>query len=302
MASRFPIHRFAFPQDRGRRDRLGDRERLLREIERRGRPIEDCLHELGIDPYYLGQRFLDMDRTDIWGDSRRNGFQGPVRRTHDHWGADAAEEHPAPISRTRMMVNPEPQPQSIGKAMKSLHKQIGKAEECYNNFVIEYDSDVQSIKKYGSPEVLKELWAAKVTGKEANEDESGGDEDAESYRKKFERQNRSLLEAMKKAVSSELKETGSARYTEAFKEKSERAIRLLDRVALFRDQIGKLLEKAPNGESYCKDLVKELRGLKNLVDPEAELYKDLYKDVGCDDGVEGGGSQSGGGDDESWGS
>lgn len=295
MAPRFPIHRFAFPQDRGRRDRLGDRERLLREIERRGRPIEDCLHELGIDPYYLSQRILDIDDTDIWSDPRRDGIQEPVRGTRDRWAAGATEEYPATIFRTRTMANPrDSPPQSIGKAMKNLQKQVAKAEQCYSDFVMEYDNDVQFIRKYGSREVLKELWAAKVTGKKSTDFEDGGDEGVENYRKKFDEQKKSLLGAMKNAASSELKETGSAHYTDAFNEKSERAIRLLDRVALFRDQISRLLEKAPSGEHYCKDLVNELGQLKSLVDPESELYKDLYKDSGCDDGEEGGSSQSGG--------
>jgi hypothetical protein len=165
----------------------------------------------------------------------------------------------------------------IGKAMKNLHKQISKAEECYGNFLSEYESDVHAIKKYAEVRVLKTLWEAKVNGRKRTSEGDDEEDRAKGYERKFQEQQGHLLKALDIAISSTLKETGTSQDCEAQLEKQDRADRLISKVSLAFGQIRSLLNAVSDREQSCKDLLAELRILKVLVDPEAEMNRDLYR-------------------------
>jgi hypothetical protein len=188
----------------------------------------------------------------------------------------------------------------IGKAMKSLHKQIIRSEEVYNNFMSDYENEVASIKKYCPPEMLKKLWVAKMVGLKRTGDDIDDrtDSDCDGYMEKFAMQKETLEISLKEAVSSVVKDVGVTRRNEEQHEKvarGDQARRLLQKVSVYKSQLSELLEDAPMREQSCKDLLIELGTLRALVDPGAEMNRELYRVGGCDEGDNEGESENSGG-------
>lgn len=72
------------------------------------------------------------------------------------------------------------EPLPFGRAKNKLLEQLGKAEEIYSGFQRDFDSDIGSIKKYATVEVLNELWVLRVLGnkdpKAIQGDDAGNDD------------------------------------------------------------------------------------------------------------------------------
>lgn len=182
----------------------------------------------------------------------------------------------------------------FSKAMKSLYKTIGSAEAFYGQFLNDFESDIQNIKDYAGPELLKKMWRNKVENKKQKEDE-------ESYQDMFDKQRTSLLATMRDFVGSVLdKDTVRGWRDEDSKDKEELVEALRQKVSFYCAQIRPILKGTPDRHS-CKRVLGDLKLLKEAVDPDSELNKDLFKKSG-DGGSGNGGNDNGGsgngGDDE----
>ncbi|PBP25245.1 ribonuclease p complex subunit [Diplocarpon rosae] len=164
----------------------------------------------------------------------------------------------------------------FGKAMIKLHKVIGRAEDFYNQFLSNYDSDIAAIKPYAKSNVLNKLWIMKVSGKaDDGSSENGGEYlDGEGSLQKFNDWREKLSQALKDAVDCKISEGQEPRKSASRAESMER---LRKKVVTAYEQIKVLLCDAKTGRESCRVLLVELGLLKNLVDPEAESNQGLVK-------------------------
>lgn len=180
----------------------------------------------------------------------------------------------------------------FSKAMKILYKSIGSAEAFYGQFINDFESDIQNIKDYAAPELLKEMWINKVKkGKKQMEDE-------ESYQDTFDKQRTSLLTAMREFVESVLDKDEVRGWRDGdSKDKKELIEALRQKVSFYCAQIRPVLKGTPDRHS-CKRVLGDLKLLKEAVDPDSELNKELFKKSGNGGGGDGNGGSGNDGDAE----
>ncbi|KAK2629045.1 hypothetical protein QTJ16_002148 [Diplocarpon rosae] len=164
----------------------------------------------------------------------------------------------------------------FGKAMIKLHKVIGKAQDFYNQFLSNYDSDIAAVRPYAKSDVLNKLWIMKVSGKpdDGSLEDGGEISDGEGSLDKFHDWRDKVTQALKDAVDCKINEGQEPRKSASRAESMER---LRKKVVTANEQIKVLLHDAKNGRDSCRVLLVELSLLKNLVDPEAESNQGLVK-------------------------
>ncbi|OWO97784.1 hypothetical protein B2J93_8895 [Marssonina coronariae] len=210
----------------------------------------------------------DYDHTPTRGSGSRR--QGPevtrFRYPSDH------HDHP----RQFRMAAPAKNAIPFGRAMIKLHKVIGKAEDFYNQFLSNYDSDIAAVKPYAKSEVLNKLWIMKVTGKADDCSYGDGEENSEGEGSldRFNEWRKKVTLTLKDAVDCKISEGQEPRKSTSRVESMER---LRKKVATANEQLKVLLHDAKNGRESCRVLLVELGLLKTLVDPEAESNQGLLK-------------------------
>ncbi|KAK6582777.1 hypothetical protein PZA11_005185 [Diplocarpon coronariae] len=210
----------------------------------------------------------DYDHTPTRGSGSRR--QGPevtrFRFPSDH------HDHP----RQFRMAAPAKNAIPFGRAMIKLHKVIGKAEDFYNQFLSNYDSDIAAVKPYAKSEVLNKLWIMKVTGKADDCSYGDGEENSEGEGSldRFNEWRKKVTLTLKDAVDCKISEGQEPRKSTSRVESMER---LRKKVATANEQLKVLLHDAKNGRESCRVLLVELGLLKTLVDPEAESNQGLLK-------------------------
>ncbi|KAG9248504.1 hypothetical protein BJ878DRAFT_476460 [Calycina marina] len=173
---------------------------------------------------------------------------------------------------------------SIVKSLKKLNRRIEVSEEFYNNFLSEYDSDVDHIKKYCPKGILMSLWAFRVKGEKYIQDDDQNDNGLEDSSEKFEIHKTQTAQDLKDVLSSSMKDFKGSRLASAE--------RLKEKIYTYKGQISRLLEQAPRSRTHCEALLGEFKELKEIIRPDSDKNKDIFSRGGAD------GDESDGEDDE----
>ena len=152
--------------------------------------------------------------------------------------------------------------QPIGKSMKKLHKLLGDAEEAYQKFLGDFDSETDSIKQYAKATLLIELWQRKVDGKKANADDEDSGEPSD-FAKSHEGMKKKLAAALNTAIRSTVGENKGPRAAIRL----EDADRLRQKADTASAQIMDLLNKVPKNREYCVSLLRKFRINKRAAVP-----------------------------------
>ncbi|KAG4420573.1 hypothetical protein IFR04_006280 [Cadophora malorum] len=206
--------------------------------------------------------FLDQDIT-----QRRNFASGDC-------GTDPQAMRPADRNRHSRanMAGQGKHGQPIGKSMKKLHKLLGDAEEAYQKFLGDFDSETDSIKQYAKAALLIELWQRKVDGKKANADDEDSGEPSD-FAKSHEGMKKKLAAALNTAICSTVGENKGPRAAIRL----EDADRLRQKADTASAQIMDLLNKVPKNREYCVSLLNEFAVLKEMIDPTKDANKKVYR-------------------------
>jgi hypothetical protein len=182
---------------------------------------------------------------------------------------------------------------SFAAALTKLFKVLGKAEDLYSSFQGEYEKEVSSIRKYATYDVMDHLWKLRIGGKREKNDLRDADAQiddethGEKPSQKFEDMKTKIVHTMEAVLDSTIKEDrGSGRSKTCY----EACDRLKEKVAIATNQIGKLLESVTRSPENCTALLNEIRLLKSLADPNADVNKNVFKaseDDESDSGNEG---------------
>lgn len=168
--------------------------------------------------------------------------------------------------------------------MRKLHGQMEAAETFYQGIQQEFDNDTTAMKKYATEEVLTELWQNRVNGKRDSRLEAEDTADDDSFREtkfQFMEMRKDIERALAIALQSSTKiEKGESKKSRG---RCEDARRLQKKVGTAAGDILDLLVKATMERDECEALLRELGGLKKLIDPEADENKRLYKTTAEDD-------------------
>ncbi|KAL5328435.1 hypothetical protein ACEPPN_001934 [Leptodophora sp. 'Broadleaf-Isolate-01'] len=197
---------------------------------------------------------------------------------------------PEPQALKPAFRNPRPRPnmsrqgkegQPTGKAMKKLHKILTAAEQTYSAFQDEFDSEIEPIKKYATPEsMVDRMWNMKFNGKKGSTD----NEDAPEKGEKFATKHNDAVTKLGSALSDAVHSTdGQGRQSRKSKHRAENADRLREKVETASSQIMSLLKKLPDDREYCASLLGELKLLIALVDPDEATNVALYKSGDADE-------------------
>lgn len=183
----------------------------------------------------------------------------------------------------------------FGKAMQWLHEALLDAKKYYQKFHNEYNREVQSI-KYASAEILKTLWASKVSGKGAPAGGQAGSQDKKSggrWEEQFAYKKKNLHEAMEAALNASLRlgEQDSPKATTL-----EARKRLQEKVDTACHHVLDLLDSAMEASENCKAFLGELKLLEDLVD--LTKNKILFEGGDGGDVGAGGGQDNGGSNDD----
>ncbi|KAL5326317.1 hypothetical protein ACEPPN_007455 [Leptodophora sp. 'Broadleaf-Isolate-01'] len=214
-------------------------------------------------------------------DGRFMAMDDPYYDAPDHSPPRRGEGGPEPQAmrpRQRQNMAGQGKQLSITKAMKNLHKVIGKAKAMYGKHRSDFDDETRPVKKYTADALLVKLWDAKFKGKKSSDENDDNDDQDEGdvvpFSKKHEDMTKSLDTALLEAVHSSV--TGQS--THKFKLRLDAAGRLQEKVKTASEHIIRLLDKMPKEREHCVSLFEELTMLEALVDPDNETNKKMFKD------------------------
>ncbi|KAJ8066234.1 hypothetical protein OCU04_005318 [Sclerotinia nivalis] len=170
----------------------------------------------------------------------------------------------------------------FGKAMKKLRTVVKEAGTVYSEVLKEYDTDVQSVKKYTPDRILRQLWCLKLdsvskipeqtedSNHYGNRHQQGNNvkkinDSEDTLYEQLNRQISQVVEALKQARMSIVGEKSSATLFKA----SER---LKEKIDTTGRQILELFQRARDGSQDSEALLDELNGLFNLLESSKKLY------------------------------
>jgi hypothetical protein len=195
------------PMNLLRRD-CSNRERFDPFIDRYGRGLDSYFEDLAFDSRArrgVDSQIVDMSRLEPRGSIERSIVK--VRKIGNR--PVVVEEFTYPTLRSETMAQRK-QPLPFGRAMNKLLEQLGRAEELYSGFHRDFDSDIGSIKKYATVEVLNELWVLRVLGnkdpKAIEGDDAGNDDSLRDSKELFADMRRDVARALETALDSTVKE------------------------------------------------------------------------------------------------
>jgi len=178
---------------------------------------------------------------------------------------------------------------SFGKAIKSLHEVLGKADHFYTDFQQNFDNEVQNV-SYANKEMKKMMWSMKMAA--PSQEVGQDDKPAEKWQTLFAEQRSGLYIAMKAFLNVSLSQ-GDNKSTKATTLAAWN--RLQEKVETASNQIMELLKLATKDHEHCKALLSEVQLLKDLVNPDKPENKGLFE--AGDGGVSGGKENKGGSND-----
>ncbi|KUJ08872.1 uncharacterized protein LY89DRAFT_690843 [Mollisia scopiformis] len=257
----------------------GDRPRYDSVTDRYGRPSDFYVgfEDLSIDARghtsdvrVVDVRTIDPRYLDTRTSPSGRGYQGHLESNFPN--------HRDREPRLRSAMSSRKSSVSFGRGMKKLSRVLTKSEEYFSQFIGDFDQDMNSTEKYATLEIQEQLWRLKVAGKRdkrtIKDDQNHQEEDGEKPKKKFEEKRKDLIHALQLALTVRLDED---RDTSKAKARIETANRLQDKIRVANDQISELLDKSTKDRDHCGALLNEIRLLKNLIDPEMDGNKDLFK-------------------------
>lgn len=230
-------------------------------------PQNDFFEPLQLSPGFV----RDYDNLSWYRRSPREGRKvaQDSRLRQQSFGRKKLEEK----SLVKATGKPEKDAMALGKSLRKLNRRINVSEEFYNNFLSDYDNDVDRIKKYCPKSVLNSMWGFKVRGeKQEDEEQDNGVEDATE---KFELHRIQATQALKDVLSSSTKDFKGSRLASAE--------RLKEKIYTYKGQISKLLELAPKGRTHCEALLGEFKELKEIISPSSDKNKDIFASVGSEE-------------------
>lgn len=171
----------------------------------------------------IGVGWRDMQNTDRYdGWERRHegamypgrrGIQGSETRRYYSQDFDDATHRPLPLSSCfyddleiqgvipRSLEQETFNNVPFGRALRRLFKQLEKAEEFYENFQREFNTESEGIKKYATADILLDLWHLKLqNGSQEQTGESGSC--AQGKAQRVETINSKLLHCLQTAMDS----------------------------------------------------------------------------------------------------
>jgi hypothetical protein len=157
-------------------------------------------------------------------------------------------------------------------AVAELFRQLEAATAFYIAFGKEYSDDIKKIKQYATREILENLWIRKVrraknpTGESQNQDEGRyAGTGFPDYEDQFAIWKRKVCHALDGAIASSL-DTGNSNDRSGGARQQSMA-RMIDKIRTAHRQLLPLLGAAWKREQVCRDLVTELKLLRDLVNP-----------------------------------
>lgn len=182
-------------------------------------------------------------------------------------------------------------PVPFGRAMRDLHRELGRAQELYNRCLSDFENDVSTIRRYTNADTLSGMWAAKVDGVRDRRnfpegDDQGADENGEKFRQKFTEMEEKVRRALDAAASSTL---NVYRPHEGLSDRKQARLaaseRMKQKVHLEMDQLLNLMEDAKASREHCRHLVHELELLQSTVNPEEQMNQELFRPIDDDEDI-----------------
>ncbi|CAG8980838.1 hypothetical protein HYALB_00003767 [Hymenoscyphus albidus] len=168
---------------------------------------------------------------------------------------------------------------SLIHAMGTFHREVGQAAEFYQSFKQQFDQEISQMTYLSKPN-LNAIWTERVMEKRQGDDVNQGADTSQNHApkfcKKFEDTKRSLMRSAKEVLEfidlawTRAKDPNSGALVDPAKHFREK-------VSLAFDQTKELMEWAALSPDACEALTRELNSLKELVNPDSERVKDLYK-------------------------
>lgn len=220
------------------------------------------------------------------------GFRDP-----DTAEPEEQERRSSPPARKQLVKSfggrrqPEVEPCSLGTAMKKLSKRTSTALQFYRDFERSFNESTKEL-DFATEENLDQLWESKTMGnsraprttkkrndrnEQQKEDREGQKEPARISMQFLQTEPELLHEAINQVLTAKMDDIGHDGGRDGERQ-AEAVRRLQRRIQLHQGNLVGLLSTVGNERVLLKDLLHELRDLKEAVDPQKPENRRLFRE------------------------